>query len=146
MGLAEGGAGGGLVGVERRVLGEAEHGEHLVKMRREAEAEHLLRDLAASHEDLDDEGDAAGIQIGHLREVQEDGGDVCFQGLVFSEDGVFREAGDITIKAHDDDVAFLFNLSRGRRYHDLFFAPSVEMNHQAGVTAGWFGTIFDFVH
>src|SRR5260370_30309032 len=79
----------GLVGVERGVLGDADHGEDLGEVRGETADGDGLAGFAGLHEDLDDERDAGGVEVFHAFEVEQNmlvGGFI--EGLVGSDDGV----------------------------------------------------------
>lgn len=86
----ESGEGLGLGGEEVGVFGDADHGEDFDEVGGEAEGGDFLGGVGGFNEELDDEGDAAGVDVVDLGEVEEDELDVVFgQGLVGAEDGVF---------------------------------------------------------
>jgi hypothetical protein len=99
----EGGAGGGFVGVEGGVFGDAHHGEDFLEVGGEAEGLDLLAALAGGDHHLDDQGDAAGVQVLDFGEVEDDAFDGLGEAFVGAEDGGLGGAGDVAYKAEDGD-------------------------------------------
>ncbi len=62
----------GLGGEQAGVLGDAHHGEDFGEVRREAEGVDLLAGVRRLNQHLDDERDAAGVDVVHFGEVQQD--------------------------------------------------------------------------
>ena len=58
--------------MQRGVLGDPDHGEDFFEVWAEPEAIDLLTLLACRDHHLDHQRDAAGIQVLHLREIQQD--------------------------------------------------------------------------
>jgi hypothetical protein len=99
----EGGAGCGFVGVERGVFGDAYHGEDFLEVGGEAEGLDLLAALAGGDHHLNDESDAARVQVLDLREVEDDALDVVGETFVGAEDGGLGGAGDVPGETEDGD-------------------------------------------
>ena len=74
----------------------------LVKCAERPKMHTVCPECAASNEQLDDQSDAAGVDVINFREVQQDElGRVLGQRFVGAEDGIFRGAGDIALKTED---------------------------------------------
>ena len=92
----------GLAGEEAGVLGDAYHGEHLDEMRGEAVGVDLLAGVGGFDEQLDDQRDAARIDVVDLGEVQQDELVRGFgQRLVGAQNRVLRSAGYVSFKTKD---------------------------------------------
>ena len=92
--------------MEGGVLGDADHGEDLLEVGAEAEGADLLSALAGGDHHLDDQRDAAGVQVFDLGKVQQDALDGVGQAFVGAHDGRLRGAGDVAREAqHGDGIA-----------------------------------------
>ena len=104
-GRLECGEGRCFVGEESGVLGDADHGEDLGEVGREAADGDGLIGFVRLHEHLDDERDAGGVEVFDTFEVEQDalmGGLV--ERLVGPDDGVLRERGDVSGEAEAGDL------------------------------------------
>src|SRR5579863_10383737 len=91
-----------LRGEQARVFGDADHGEDLGEMWGETEGVDFLAGVGRFHEELDDERDAAGVDVIDLGEIEEDQFDSGFgQRLICAQYGLLGGAGDIPLKAED---------------------------------------------
>jgi len=90
----------GLGGSEGCIFGDADHGEDFDEVRREANGEDLLAGSFGFNEELDDEGDAAGVDVVDLGEIEQDELDaVLGQGLVGAQDCYLGRAGNVSLEA-----------------------------------------------
>ena len=89
--------------MQRSVLRDADHREDLLKMRAEAERVNGLATFFGRDHQLDDERDAAGVQVFDFRKIEQDALDAVGQAFVRSDDGRLGGAGDVARKPHDGD-------------------------------------------
>ena len=124
------GEGFGLCGEETRVLGDANHRKDFDEVRGKAEGRDLLAGVGSFNEQLNDEGDAARVDVIHLGEIEHDLLDVVLgEGLVCAEDRILRRAGNVPLEAEDGDRSSgrgseLVNVGLGFALHDLMISRS----------------------
>ena len=92
---SKGGAGCLLIRVEFRVFCDSHHGEDLLEVRGEAKGLDRLAAFVCRDHHLDHEGDAAGVEVFDLGEVEEDAFRAFRQTLVGAEHRGLRGARDV---------------------------------------------------
>ncbi len=132
-----------LVWEEVSVLSDADHGEDLLEVSREAEGVDFLARVGSFDHDLDDEGDAAGVDVVDFGEVEEDDVDLVFgKGLVGADDGVAGGAGDVAFETDDGNRMAggrgeLVDAGTGFGLHCVFSLAVKAVNPDCRIAGRW---------
>src|SRR6185312_5438547 len=133
-----------FVGMKAGVFGNAYHGEDLLEVRCKAEGLDGLAVFAGGNHHLNDECDAARIEILHLRKIEEDAFGAVRQTLISAQYRSLRRAGDVALKAeHGNETAralhFIHLDLRAFSMHCVspfeLFACVMKMNNHARVAS-----------
>ena len=85
------------------VLGDAGNAENLCEVRREAEGANFLGVMVGLHQELNDQRDAAGIDVAHLGEIEKDQlGGFFGKALIAALEFLFGGGGDVAVKTEDE--------------------------------------------
>ena len=143
----EGRDGFGLGVEEVGVLGDAGYGEDLGEVRREAEGADLLRVMIGLHEELNDQGDAAGVDVADLGKIEKDQlGGLFGEALIAALELRFGCGGDVAVEAKDENGVSgggteLINVPLGPGLHDGS-PPYYFSLPPKGGRANWFVGVF----